>query len=380
MNGMETVSSVLLLTGNTRVGGAQRILLDEFYEIQSRGICARIVALNPAIPEDDILNVDSNFQLSKEVLVEYAGANRISQFLYIINVLKGENKISGIVSHDFPGVVMSRLACLFIGRRVHISLYIHQLMDLSSRLQRQKRIIMSLFASQIYVSSSQFKKSWETYLLGSKFWRFAFKKAIVFDRMGVFIPRVENITHLKCKPCPKDVPHLVFMSRITTWKGFSIFKDFAKTHTYEGLHSLTLTTRNNRVEILNESDFVNIQNHLIYESGVSNIDFPTGSVHFYPTNYGNQIKFPQSIGMNVLEFLAVGVPNIISPESFDSWPELQNSVLVRTVDWSDKEKLYRVWTELSSLDLSTVQKEVERLKPTISISSHVDRIFKDLNI
>jgi hypothetical protein len=378
MSNVEALSTILLITGNTRVGGAQRILLDEFYEIQSRGISARIVSLSPSIPEDDILNVDSNFHLSKEVSVEYAGINRISQVLYLIKVLKKKNGISGIVSHDFPGVVICRLATFILGRRVHVSLYIHQLMDMSSRVQRQKRIFMSLFASQIYVSSFQFKKSWEEHLQSSNFWRFVFKKTIVFDRMGIHIPRVENFDHLKIKPCPRDVPHLVFMSRITAWKGFSDFKDFAKSYTSDGLHSLTLTTRNNRLEILDESDFVNDYNHLIYESGVSNIHFPRGSVHFYPTNYGHEIKFPQSIGMNVLEFLAVGVPSIISLESFESWPELESSVLVRTVDWRDKESLFSLWGELSSLNASTVQKEVERLIPTISISSHIDRIVKDL--
>ncbi len=378
MNNTEDLSTILLITGNTRVGGAQRILLDEFYEIQSRGIGVQIVSLSPSIPEDDILNVDSNFQPSKEVSVEYAGVNRISQVLYLTKVLKENDGISGIVSHDFPGVVICRLACFFSRKRLHISLYIHQLMDMSSSVQRQKRIFMSFFASQIYVSSFQFKKSWEEYLQSSKFWSFVFKKTIVFDRMGIFLPRVENSDHMKISPCPRNVPHLVFMSRITAWKGFSDFKDFAMTYTRDGLHSLTLTTRNNRLDILNESDFVNNYNHLIYESGVSNIYFPQGSVHFYPTNYGHEIKFPQSIGMNVLEFLAVGVPSIISPESFESWPELESSVLVRTVDWTDKEALFSLWAELSSLNASTVQKEVERLIPTISISSHVNQIVKDL--
>lgn len=378
MNKTEDLSTILLITGNTRVGGAQRILVDEFYEIQSRGIGAQIVSLSPSIPEDEILNVDTNFQLSREVSVKYAGANRISQILYLTKVLKENVKISGIVSHDFPGVVLCRLACFFSGRRLHISLYIHQLMEMSSRVQRQKRIFMSIFASQIYASSFQFKESWEEYLKNSKFWSFVFKKTIIFDRMGIFIPRVKNSGYMKVNPCSKNLPHLVFMSRITAWKGFSDFKDFAMTYTHEGLHSLTLTTRNNRLEILNERDFVNNYNHLIYESGVSNVYFPWGSVHFYPTNYGQGVKFPQSIGMNVLEFLAVGVPSIISSESFESWPELESSVLVRTVDWADKEALFSLWAELSSLNPSTILKEVERLVPIISITSHVDRIVKDL--
>lgn len=361
------------------MGGAQRILLDEFYEFQGRGLSARIISLSPAIPEDDILTVDSNFRPSKGVIIEYPGNTRISQLIYLTKVLKNHHAISGIVSHDFPGTVICRLASLFSGRRIRISLYIHQLMDLSSYTQRQKRIIMSLFASKIYVSSFQFKRSWEDYLRDSKFWSIAYKKKISFDRMGIYPPRVQNSSHLKVKPCSMEIPHLVFMSRITAWKGFSEFKDFAIANTSDELHSLTLTTKHNRPEILNERDFVNDLNHLIYESGVSNIGFPKGSVHFYPTNYGNEVKFPQSIGMNVLELLAVGVPSIISPENFDSWPELKNSLLVRTVDWANRKELYSLWADLSSLESERIHAEVEKLIPVISISSHVDQIVKDLN-
>jgi hypothetical protein len=372
-----SASVILLVTGNTRVGGAQRILLDEFYEIQSRGLTAQIISLSPSLSEDDILIVDSNFRPSSEVVIKQPRGNRISQVYYLAKVLR-KNQISGIVSHDFPGVVICRVASFLSCRNTPISLYIHQLMDMSSVSQRQKRILMSLFASRIYVSSFQFKTSWEEYLGNSKFWRIVFRKKIKFDRMGIFPARVQNLTYSKILPCAEDIPHLIFMSRITAWKGFSDFKDFAMTYANEQLHTLLLTTKHNRPEIFSEKGFVNGYNHVIYGSGVSSIKFPEGCVHFYPSNYGDNVKFPQSIGMNVLEFIAVGVPSMISHDSFNSWPELRNSMLVRVVDWKNMQEVHSVWTELNTLNALNVQAEVQRLIPIISISGHVDQIIRDL--
>jgi hypothetical protein len=168
------------------------------------------------------------------------------------------------------------------------------------------------------------------------------------------------------------------MSRITAWKGFSVFSDYSKKYVNNSLHSLILTTKNGRPEIFNEEIFIDDLRHAIYESGVGNLRFPRGSVHLYPTNYGAEISYPQSIGMNVLELLAVGVPSIISPEEFLSWPELENSSLISVNDWLNDEVLHSLVCDLGSLSETEIEREVNRLIPAISISTHIDRVMSNL--
>ena len=103
-------------------------------------------------------------------------------------------------------------------------------------------------------------------------------------------------------------------------------------------------------------------------------------MHLYPTNYGDGILYPQSIGMNVLELLAVGVPSVISPEGFLSWPELEYSILIKTFDWQNTGALEEVVSDLSLISRDHIRSEVERLLPVISISSHVDCIIEYLLI
>lgn len=366
--------SVYLITSNTRIGGAQRIALDELYELSDRGIQAKLVSLSPSLKNDDILNVDKDFHPAKKIKICEPGSNKLKQVSFLIREFKrNPNKIY-VLSHDFTGVLISRCAALASWKRIAIDLYIHQLMDMSDSRQRQKRIFLSLFASNVYVSSFQFKSSWEEYLNSSTFWKILYRKKILFDRMGVHVPRVLNAEFKKTKVCQKDIPHIIFMSRITAWKGFNVYFEFTKKFVNQHLHSLILTTKNGRPEIFDDKLYINELNHVVYESGVSNIEIPRGSVHLYPTNYGTGVSYPQSVGMNVLELLVVGIPSIISPESFLSWPELENSAMVLTNNWTDEEELETQVRNLCKLSESNVQAEIERLLPIISISNHIERV------
>jgi glycosyltransferase involved in cell wall biosynthesis len=367
-------TQVYLITGNTRIGGAQRIALDEFYELSNREIQVKLVSLNPIIEDDDILNVDKNFPPVKDVTILAPGSGKLEQFKFFFREFRENPNKTHVVSHDFSGVLISRCAALARGKKITIDLYIHQLMDLSDSRQRQKRIFLSLFATNVYVSSFQFKSSWEDYLKNSFLWRILYWKKIHFDRMGVHVPRILNTEYIKAKVCESSLPHIIFMSRITTWKGFSVYSEFTKKFVNSSVHSLILTTKNGRPEIFDENLFIDELNHVVYESGVSNLELPHGSVHLYPTNYGKGVSYPQSIGVNVLELLAVGIPSVISPEGFQSWPELEGSMMILTNDWSDEVDLETQVLRLCNLTEAEVSAEVNRLLPVISISNHIDRV------
>lgn len=61
-------------------------------------------------------------------------------------------------------------------------------------------------------------------------------------------------------------------------------------------------------------------------------------VYIYPTAYGDSVKYRQSIGMNVLEFIAPGMQGIISNEGFESWPEIKGNPIVQVCTRTTKRK------------------------------------------
>jgi hypothetical protein len=74
--------------------------------------------------------------------------------------------------------------------------------------------------------------------------------------------------------------------------------------------------------------------------------------------------------MNVLEFLAHGVPTMISKEGFESWPKLASSPMVRICDWESADEEIRFIREIESLTEAEIKNEILRITPSISIKTH----------
>jgi len=101
------------------------------------------------------------------------------------------------------------------------------------------------------------------------------------------------------------------------------------------------------------------------------------SIHLYPAEYGPEFVYPQNIGLNVLESIALGVPSLIAQEEFWSCPELVISILVWTTDWTladAEEKIMKI-EKISSEELL---REARRLEHVISIENHIIRIISFL--
>jgi hypothetical protein len=368
--GIQGSGEIIFLVDNLRVGGIQRLLLDECYWLIEKGIATTIVTFSDRVEFDEITKLDREFPYVKDLDIQFAGIGKVKQIQFISNLLKSRNQSYTIISHTTSGVFVGRIASVLSRKPVLISLYIHQVLTLSDRKQRIKRIVQALFAHNLYVSSMQFKLSWDQEIKRSRFWKRIFTKEIQFDRMGVYLPRLQWQGWGKESPCISEVPHLIFMSRITTWKGFSNFARICENDLGSNRHATVITTRNGRKEIFDPERFKDDYRHVIFESGPATVQFPKGSIHIYPTNYGVATQFPQSIGMNVLELLALGVPSMISKEGFESWPELASSPMVRICDWESADEVIRLIREIESLTEVEIKNEILRISLSISIETH----------
>ena len=364
--------SVLIVVDNLRIGGIQRLAVDECYSLNKKGIEHLLVSLSVFEENNSMVKVDQEFTEISQLNLKYLGGGKLRQLIELTKLMKQDFNL--IVTHSATATLLLRIAVTLKMKKINIILYIHQLISLSSNRQALKRFIYFIFANKLFVSSNQFKLEIESYL-ESKWWGALFRKKIYFDRMGIYLDRVDN--QPKSHICSETMPHLIFSSRMTEWKGFQVFLNLSSKFNSEN-HKIVfeitkMKNKRNDIHDLNADD-----NHLFYSKSPVSFKYPLKSLHIYPTSYGDLIQFPQSIGMNVLELLALGVPSLISIEGFQSWPELQRSVLIETCDWSDPTEVDNKMKKLLNVDQSSARDESIKIRDSISIERHVANLISQM--
>lgn len=369
---MQNKKSVLIIVDNLRIGGIQRLVLDECYSLEEYGVDHQIVSLSPLNLEDSMIMVDSGYSKSKIINIEYLEGNKIWQISKLTKYISKNYDL--VVSHSTTGAGLIWFARAIKLKRVKIHLYIHQLISLSSKRQANKRIFYLIFANSIFVSSKQFKLDIESYI-NNTYWRIIMRKKITFDRMGVFLPRLEDTE--KNVMCSYNSPHLIFASRPTAWKGYKNYLKICEM--YPNVFHKTIITSNNFKSDNNESNNkVSDSTHIYFGKGPACFKYSDNSIHIYPTDYGDSVKFPQSIGMNVLEFIALGVPSIISNEGYESWPEIKGNPIVQVCNWDNEMEIKNIVKSIFNMSKEDKINSTAKLREIISIDSHVKNLIYNL--
>jgi hypothetical protein len=72
------------------------------------------------------------------------------------------------------------------------------------------------------------------------------------------------------------------------------------------------------------------------------------------------------------------VPSLISKEGFQSWPELEKSILIETCSWSNPTEVESKLNKLISVNKSSARAESLRLREFISIDKHVTNLVANM--
>ena len=364
----------VIIAENLRIGGIQRLLVDETYQFMEWNSNPQIISLAPKLFGDHLPDLDSEFQKSKFLKITYLESKKSEQVKYFYNFIKKKDAPRIYITHSTTGAALVRIASWLALKKVLVILQIHQLISLSDKSQQRKRVIYSMFADNVLFSSNQFLLEWRLLLSKKRFLKIFYRKDLQFDRMGIYLPRLDSLDFTRQALCDENVPHLMFLSRVTSWKGFEKFKAITQQFASEELHTVAITSSNYQTEILDPREFDTDKSHIVFNLSVASLQINVGSVHLYPSDYGPVVKYPQSIGMNVLEMISQGVPSLISSEGFDSWPELRDSALVKVVDWNNTEEVARIVYESIGLSTEDRDREFQKLARVISIESHCGRL------
>lgn len=373
--GVSTSSQLVVIAlDNLRVGGIQRIALDECYSLIDNKMDFQLLCFSKVEEFDSMLFVDSEYAKSAKVAPYVISGSVFAKIFQTTKFLRKIDKKVKVVVHSPSLAVVFFLARILSGKRFPILLWIHQVLSLSSFYQSLKRVIYSNAADCVFFTTKQFELEWNLVVANNIFLRFFQPRKRVFSRIGIYHKRVLSTDWKVANVCSSKVEHRIFASRITSWKGVSKFLELIQHREHSPIHYIFMTTDSYRAskffENLNEQKV-----HVLTSRAPSHLRNVSSPVHLYPSDYGQKVNHPMSIGLNVLEFLVLGVPSLISKEDFLTFPELKACDLIKTSDWNNLEEVEQNLVILNSKKDSGQSWLSEENLTLISNKEHIDEIL-----
>ncbi len=371
-----TQQKVTLAVDDLRVGGIQRLVMDEAYALADQGFIVQILNLGAERDGDSIFSADGMTReklQSRSIFIINIPPQKFSK-LKQLRLFLNTKETNSVICHSPSASFWFRIAALTSFRTIKISLWIHQVLTLSDLGQAFKRVLLSTTANKVFFSAVQFKLEWESHPVDKVIRSLRRRQFRSVDSLGVHVPRLIGTDHGVI--CELDVTHLVYASRLTPWKGLDMFEKII--HRNPDYHPVIMTV--NLPQELSPSMLKakSLQNHLIICRSPNYLSNLRNAVHVYPTHYGSKVKNPQSIGLNVMEFALLGIPSLVSSEVISTYPEILDSILVESVDWLDDDLVDQRIRHLANLTATDRGIAAQRMRTICSIQKHIDTIKSNL--
>lgn len=362
---------VFIVVQNLRIGGFQRIALDEAYGFIEKNYFPTILLLENynKSSNDNFFHLEKNLIEKLKLKISIVGGSRWNQFKFFRSLIKKEQQQMKFVSHNLRATVLIRFASVGYKSKVVTFTTIHQIPSLSALIQRVKRFLYSLFSDYLFSYSIAVKKDWTQRVNSFYLSKLIFKKKqLSLLRNGVYLERLPKKI---IKTGSSDISRirLIYLGRNTSWKGITTLLDLAMEPALR-MSSLLFIIPSDDLSFLNNApaeilERVSVQ---IGKSFSSYVPQP-GDIHIYPTNYGKNVKHIESISINCLEMACVGVPSFVTMGGLHTWQDLESSQIFIEVNWNNLEETSIKIAEVSKYNFSDI--EVSNLRDKINISNHI---------
>lgn len=349
---------VIIAVENLRIGGYQRLALDQAYYLSDISYRCTLLLLNPQVPNLKTFEDTENKLIhSKNLVISRLAGKRIYDFFTLRKLLNSDDSEVLVISHSMRSTVLFSLARIGIKKRVVINTTIHQLPSLSNSIQRFKRFVYAQFGENLFGYSDAVIKDWNA--------RYSiFGKRISLLRNGIY----EGRLNISSGSIGEGEPRLIFLGRNTSWKGIETFFDLFKLNVFSnhlGLMMIASSSKDiraaaekvggNRIQII---EGANLQNFIPRK----------GDLHVYPSQYGVGAKFTEPISLNCLEMALLGTPSVVTASNENTWPELYEMGIFIAASWEDRSNLSQILTEKT---VSRESANQENIKQLVSISNNV---------
>ena len=321
--------------------------------------------------ESSILQLDRDFSTFKKIRMTVIEANRLVGIGLFWRLFRSSNT-NLLITHSLSSCFQLRAALFLSRKKIPLLAYVHQSIGLSTEWQKRKRLMYSILCSELVFGSHNFAYDWAEQVEKNWISKRIFNKRNSIHPIGIYIPRVTELSKKKLEYCETSAPHFIFASRITEWKGFNKFAEICNATTHSACHVVVMTASNSRLQELSKINRNPADFHLIYDSQPAAISNYRNSIHFYPTNYGNKVNRPLTVGLNVFEFLALGIPSLISTGGLESYPALKENSLIHQVDWMNETEIVKAISVSSMMTPSQIETAKLHAVKVVSIESHAE--------
>ena len=367
---------IIIVVQNLKIGGFQRIALDEAYGFSAKKIDTTLVLLEDT--ESDSFNSfvksESDLISKYNLVIKSASGSRFNQFLFFRSMLRSLGGATQVISHSLRATVIIWFAKFVSRNDIRVHTVIHQLPSLSAPVQRFKRFIYSLFSDKLYTFSIAAKNDWDNKIQSNLLLKSVFqKKPIILLRNGVFLERLPVKSYGHLADGTLNI-RLIFLGRPTKWKGVDTVLELLKTKRLISATAIFYFPYENSQLMSNIP--TQIQDRITVYFGKTIRDYSPriGDVHVYPVNYGNRGEFIESISINCLEMMALGIPSCVTKGGLDTWPELSKNSMITEVIWSNldqtAEKIFETHMRVHE------NSDFISARRIVSIDGHIDQLVQ----
>ncbi len=358
------------------IGGKQRIALDQAYYLHSLGFKVKIIMLNQATESNlAMLEMDLKHSLVPNMEIVPIPGPKYKQFAKLIYFFAKFRQNFVVISHSTNACVLGRVASIIFSNALVIHT-MNQSLSLSSKNQALKIVFYSLFSHRLLAGCQPFIDEWNLYVNSSQLKKTFFsRKTITLNRNGLFVSRLLSSKNPEQNMTDKN-RGILYLGRVKEWKGTKIFGQISNRVNKGGVRSILAIP--NLLDETQQHFFgkTEMQMQQIIGKPPTQIPGLNNIVHIYPADYGVNSTFYESISLNVMELLCLGVPSIISENGRSTWPELLHYSMLQDCDWNSLDEIEASLEKLFSLSESQKLEAKLLAQKIFSIENNLEGIFK----
>ena len=372
-----TVNHALICVDNLRVGGYQRLTLDEAYALSDRGFKVSIFVLeesnSPTTRTETFFEIESQLIYNKNIEINFSSQQWRRLLVDLRHTINSIPKSPLIISHSLRCTVMLKIFKLFRQKpQLTINTKVHQLPSLTDSKQRLKRLIYTQFTDRLFGFSEAVSLSWTTQFGDHFRLLLRFTKRLDLLRNGIYLDRLPVRDKLNSSSISR--PRIIFLGRLTFWKGLSIFETISLLDELKDYDFLFI------IPSYVDSDFVKLKAVLgdrlkiVEGKSINQLQFCEGDVHLYPALYGENSKIIESVSLNCLEMACLGIPSLITVGGQITWREPIFNKVFLEVDWDSIDQVVSKIRRASKLKIQN--EDLDLIRRKIDINSELDRLIR----
>ncbi len=363
-----------MVLDNFRVGGIERLALDQLFALSDMGISSvayyrqeKATKHNP-----NFLELEAERIAQKGIQINAMPEGDFAQLRVLIHLLINNN-FSIVINHSVGASVTLRLAKIFSRNRVTVKTFIHQLPTLSAPMQRLKRFLYALTSDELFGYSDAVVQDWNDRLDRNLLFRklLGWKRPSVL-RNGIYLNRLPKLQTPSLEGS-KQV-RMVFIGRGVAWKN----KEFIITSLRSMAKSqvralLVLPSIEPEAKETLTAEFGEL---IEFEIGkkIEDVIFTRNDINIYPVNYGPKAQFIESISLNCLEMACLGIPSLVTKGGCRTWPDLELAGVIKEVDWNQSKSFEIAMHSASQEKFESVR--LNEFRSIISINNNLKEILQ----